>query len=90
MFFVTDSERDNQVDNPKIMLSTSSRKHIFLTKKDGTIDHFAYSKAYHNGPMCIKCNIARCECCSQEWLEEDCSVEHFVSEDGRVFIELKQ
>jgi hypothetical protein len=37
--------------------------HVLQRDEDGSIDTFAFSEGYHNGPYCVTCHDSWCEHC---------------------------
>lgn len=77
------------MESKPIVLVGKSKAHIFMKDGRGNVDNLAFENDFHNGPYCVKCHESFCVHCQPEKVDGDCEVEHHISEDGRLFIELK-
>ena len=54
------------------------KRHSWKKNSDGTIDNFAYSCGFCNGPICKRCYFSFCEHCdSSGWNDSPCVVEKY-------------
>lgn len=64
-----------------------NKKHRWELDSKGSVNEFAFSEGYHNGPMCAKCGKSFCLYCSgsSKAMHEDCDViDYICSERGEV------
>ena len=53
-------------------------KHKWITDNQGKVDTYAWSREYHNGPVCEICGFNPCEHCRPDYDEDEDCAEHFV------------
>lgn len=52
------------------------KRHAWEKNSEGSVDHFAFSNEFHNGPCCSRCFYAFCEHCDPDgWKDSPCVVE---------------
>jgi len=51
-------------DDQRAPYEKDPQGHVWETYEDGSINIFAYSEGYCNGPVCVNCKASFCHHCS--------------------------
>lgn len=72
----------------EIKIVEISKKHLFRINEKGEFDLKGDGCGEHYNTTCVKCLRQLCQFCNEKRYFGDCEHEHYVAENGKIYMEI--